>query len=89
MRGHEIIVELGHNRKLMAAMKELDERPESLAEAIEDGNKFLKKRRVKLPAGTTISVKKRAKGWEMNFRVDEPIYFYKYRYNSEKGLIHR
>jgi hypothetical protein len=89
VRGHELLVEFGHNQKLLAAMRELDERPESLAEAIEDGNKFLKKRRVKLPAGTTVSVKKRTKGWEISVRVDEPNYSYKYRYNSEKGLIQR
>jgi len=73
----------------MAAMKELDDRPESLAEAVEDGNKFLKKKRVKLPAGTTVSVKKLSKGWEMSVRVDKAPYSYQYRYNSERGLIYR
>ena len=89
MRGHEIVVELGHNQNLLAAMRELDDRPESLADAVEDGNKFLKKKRVKLPAGTTVSVKKLSKGWEMSVRVDKAPYSYQYRYNSERGLIYR
>ena len=89
MRGHEIVVELGHNQQLMAAMRELDDRPESLAEAVEDGNKFLKKKRVKLPTGTTVSVEKRSKGWEMSVRVDKGPYCYQYRYHSERGLVYR
>jgi hypothetical protein len=89
MRGHELVVELGHNEKLMAAMRELDERPESLAEATEDGTKFLKQRQVKLPAGTTVTVKKRSNGWEMSVRVLEKSLCYCYRYNSERGLIYR
>jgi hypothetical protein len=56
MRSHEIVVELGHNQKLMSAMRELDEHPESLAAAVEDGTKFLKQKRVKLPKGTTEQV---------------------------------
>lgn len=89
MRGHELVVELGHNQQLMAAMRELDDRPESLAEAVEDGNKFLKKKRVKLPTGTTVSVKKVSKGWEMSVRVDKGPYSYQYRYHSERGLVYR
>jgi len=89
MRGHELVVELGHNQKLMAAMRELDESPESLAAAVEDANKFLKKKRVKLPAGTAVSVKKNVKGWEMGVRVTEAPYCYQYRYNSETGLVYR
>lgn len=89
MRSHELVVELGHNQELMAAMRELDDRPESLAEAVADGNKFFKKKRVKLPAGTTVSVKKRSKGWEMSVRVEEGPYCYQYRYNSETGLVYR
>jgi len=89
MRGHELVVELGHNQQLMAAMRELDDRPESLAEAVEDGNKFLKKKRVKLPTGTTVSVKKVSKGWEMSVRVDKGPYCYQYRYHSERGLVYR
>jgi hypothetical protein len=89
MRSHELVVELGHNQKLMAAMRELDERPESLAEAVEDGNKFLKKKRVKLPAGTTVSVKKRSNGWEMSVCVTKAPHCYQYRYHSERGLVYR
>ena len=89
MRSHEIVVELGHNQKLMSAMRELDEHPESLAAAVEDGTKFLKKKRVKLPKGTTVSVNKRSNGWEMNVSVCEGPYCYGYRYNSERGLIYR
>jgi len=89
MRGHELLVELGHNQKLMAAMREFDDSPESLAEAVKDGNKFLKKKQVKLPAGTKVSVKKVSKGWEMDVRVDKASYSYHYRYNSERGLIYR
>ena len=89
MRSHELVVELGHNQKLMAAMRELDERPESLAEAVADGNKFLKKKRVKLPAKTTVSVKKASNGWEMSVRVDKAPYSYQYRYHSKRGLIYR
>lgn len=89
MRSHELVVELGHNQNLLAAMRELDDRPESLAEAVADGNKFLKKRRVKLPAGTAVSVKKLSKGWEMSVCVKKGPYCYQYRYHSERGLVYR
>jgi hypothetical protein len=89
MRSHELVVELGHNQELMAAMRELDDHPESLAEAVADGNKLLKKMRVKLPKGTTVSVKKRSKGWEMSVCVEKGPYSYCYRYNSERGLVYR
>jgi hypothetical protein len=88
MRDHEIIVELGHNQKLLAALRELDETPESLIGAVGDGKKFLNRKRVKLPAGTTITFKKNTKGWQMDILVKEPPFSYRHRYNSEKGLIH-
>ena len=89
MRGHELVVELGHNQDLMAAMRELDDHPESLAEGVADGTKFLKKRRVKLPKGTTVLVKKRSQGWEMDVCVAKAPYSYQYRYHSERGLVYR
>jgi hypothetical protein len=89
MRSHELVVELGHNQELMAAMRELDDRPEALAEAVKDGNEFLKKKKVKLPKGTTVSVKKVSQGWEMSVSVKKGPYCYQYRYHSERGLIYR
>ena len=88
IRGHEIIAELGNNQKLLAALRALDNNSQALTTACADGLKFMKSKRVKLPAKTKISFKRRRKGWEMDLHVAEPGFTYKYRYNSERGLIH-
>jgi hypothetical protein len=89
VRSHEIIIELGRNKRLLAALRELDASPAAVASAVEDGQRFLNKRKVKLPAGMVVSFRRRAGGWEMGMVVDEAGFRHKFRYHSERGLLFR
>jgi tartrate dehydratase alpha subunit/fumarate hydratase class I-like protein len=71
VQAHQIIVKLGTDKKILAALNELSENPELRKQVAKDPAAYIKRKGISLPRGAKVTFRENW-GGEINFVISTP-----------------